>query len=98
MDCCSCQLPYWRYRCQVALPVSLCLFCSVRSRTACRKTVCLLSDGLFSFLYICKFLCICKFLSGTELGPLSAVYSCARQGCLAYICLSLRTFVTELSI
>ena len=67
MDCCSCQLPYWRCRCQVALPVSLCLFCSVRSRTACRKTVCVFSDCLFSFL------CICKFLSGTELGPLSAV-------------------------
>ena len=91
-DCCLCQLPYWRYRCQVAMPVSLCLFCSVRSRTACRKTVCLLSDCLFSFL------CICKFLSGTEVGPLSAVYSCARQGWLTYIPFGHRTFVTEISI
>jgi hypothetical protein len=58
---CSRQLPYWRYRCQFAMPVSLCLFCSVRSRTACRKTVCLIV-----FFHFCVYVNFSVIIS---LGP-----------------------------
>ena len=54
-----------------------------------KDSVCFLSDCVSSFL------CICKFLSGTEVGPFSAVYSCARQ---EYSPFNLSTFVTELPI